>query len=54
MPEAEGVLLTGVYGSGKSGRGPPGSVRQPCRCMWAGTECAALYAALLAPTTVMV
>jgi len=29
-------------------------IRQSCRCMCAGTECAALNAAALAPTTVMV
>src|SRR6266849_76052 len=29
-------------------------MRQPCRCICAGTECAALVAVALAPTTVMV
>ena len=33
--------------------GLTGTIRQPCRCMCAGTYCAALAGTELAPTTVM-
>jgi hypothetical protein len=40
---------------GRAGRDRlPCELRQPCRCIWAGTPCAALAACALAPTTVIV